>query len=421
MSRPSPFAELDRDQRSAFLASWLGWAMDAFDFFVLTLVLNEIGKEFHVSKHELTFLITVTLVMRPVGAYLFGIWADKAGRRVPLMVNVCFYSTVGFLGAFAPNFAVLLVLRLLYGIGMGGEWGIGAALTMEKVPSDRRGFFSGILQAGYASGFLFAAVAHLVVHSYLGLSWRWLFGLSLLPALISLIIRAFVKESEVWVNTQEKMKAHGSSVRAVFFNRVVLRRFFYLILLMTAFTSLSHGTQDLYPTFLKETEHAGRALSSSVSDWIMIVANIGAIIGGVCFGALSDRIGRKGVIVLGALLTLPLLPLFTLPTEPWLLGLGMFLVQATTQGAWAAVPAHLSELSPNAIRGFYPGVTYQLGNLCTSFNATFQTMIAVAWGYPASFWAIVGAACVSLAALTWFGPQADGVDFADTDESSVRA
>lgn len=393
--------------------------MDAFDFFILTLVLNEIGQEFHVSKRQLTFLITVTLVMRPLGAYLFGIWADKAGRRVPLMVNVCFYSTVGFLGAFAPNFAVLVVLRLLYGIGMGGEWGIGAALTMEKVPPGKRGFFSGILQAGYASGFLFASVAHLFLHSCLGLSWRWLFGLSILPALISLIVRAFVKESEVWVSTQEKMRAHGSSVRAVFFDPAVLRRFGYLILLMTAFTSLSHGTQDLYPTFLKETEHAGRALSSAVADWVMIVANAGAIIGGVFFGSLSDRIGRRGVIVLGSLTTLPLLPLFTVPHNPWLLGLGMFLVQATTQGAWAAVPAHLSELSPNAIRGFYPGVTYQLGNLCTSCNATLQTGMAAAWGYPVSFWVLVGAACVSLAALTWFGPHADGVDFTAQDEKET--
>ncbi|EFV13175.1 sialate:H+ symporter (SHS) family MFS transporter [Segniliparus rugosus ATCC BAA-974] len=409
---------LDRDQRSAFLASWLGWAMDSFDFFILALTLTEIEAEFHISPVQITYLLTVTLVMRPVGAYLFGIWADKAGRRVPLMANVCFYSAVGFLCAFAPNFTVLLVLRLLYGIGMGGEWGLGAALTMEKVPREKRGFFSGILQAGYASGYLFAAVAHLVVHSVFGLSWRWMFALSIFPAFISIIVRSFVKESEVWVNTQEKMKAHGSSVRSVFFNPVVLRRFLFLVVLMTAFTSLSHGTQDLYPKFLKDHVHGGPGFDPATSDWVMIVGNIGAIIGGVVFGSLSDRIGRRGVIVLGALLTLPLLPLFTLPREVWLLSLGMFLVQATTQGAWAAVPAHLSELSPNAVRGFYPGVTYQLGNLFTSFNATFQTMIAVALGYPASFWIIVGAACVALAALAWFGPRADGVDFAESPEEA---
>ena len=198
MTAPADDRKLTPDQRSAFLAALLGWTMDAFDYFVVVLVYAEVAKDFGVSLTQMAFLTTVTLIMRPVGALLFGLWADRVGRRIPLIVDVCFYSVVGFLCAFAPNFTVLLVLRLLYGIGMGGEWGLGAALAMEKIPARRRGFFSGVLQQGYSLGYLLAALASLLVTGVLGLSWRWLFALSIVPALISLIIRARVQESEVW-------------------------------------------------------------------------------------------------------------------------------------------------------------------------------------------------------------------------------
>src|SRR3954447_14836803 len=213
------------DQRNAFLAAFLGWTMDAFDYFIVVLVYAEIAKDFHVSLEKMAFLTTVTLIMRPVGALIFGIWADRRGRRVPLMVDVTFYSIIGFACAFAPNFSVLLVLRLLYGIGMGGEWGLGAALAMEKIPPARRGFFSGILQQGYSLGYLLASLASLVVLSWFGLSWRWLFALSIIPALISLFIRTRVRESEVWKDTRDKMKMTQSSFRDVLLNPAVLRRF----------------------------------------------------------------------------------------------------------------------------------------------------------------------------------------------------
>src|ERR1700760_2052638 len=197
---------LTNDQRNSFIAALLGWTMDAFDYFLVVLVYADIAKTFHHSKAEVAFLTTATLLMRPVGALLFGLWADRVGRRLPLMVDVVFYSVVGFLCAFAPNFTVLVILRLLYGIGMGGEWGLGAALAMEKVPARRRGFFSGVLQQGYSMGYLLASLASLVVLSGLGLSWRWLFALSIIPALISLLIRTRVQESEVWQATQDRMR-----------------------------------------------------------------------------------------------------------------------------------------------------------------------------------------------------------------------
>lgn len=248
---------LTTDQRNAFLAALLGWSMDAFDYFLVVLVYADIAETFHHSKTEVAFLTTATLAMRPVGALLFGLWADRVGRRIPLMADVIFYSIVGFLCAFAPNFTVLVILRLLYGIGMGGEWGLGAALAMEKIPPERRGFFSGLLQEGYLFGYLLATVAALLVTDWLELSWRWLFGLSIIPALVSLIIRYRVKESEVWEATQDRMKLTQTRIRDVMRQGRVIRRFAYLVLLMTAFNWMSHGTQDIYPTFLHHSDGAG--------------------------------------------------------------------------------------------------------------------------------------------------------------------
>src|SRR3954470_18653187 len=253
LAAPAPRrVPLTADQRSSFVAAFLGWTMDAFDYFLVVLVYAEIAKDFGVPLTQMAFLTTATLLMRPVGAFIFGIWADRTGRRTPLIVDVCFYSLCGFLCAFAPNFTVLLVLRLLYGIGMGGEWGLGAALAMEKIPAQRRGFFSGLLQEGYSTGYLLATLAFLLVHGVLGLSWRWLFGFSALPALVSLIIRARVSESDVWVDTRKKMAATRTRMRDVFLDKEIVKRFAYLVILMTLFNWMSHGTQDVYPTFLKE-------------------------------------------------------------------------------------------------------------------------------------------------------------------------
>lgn len=342
---------LTPDQRNAFIAALLGWTMDAFDYFLVVLVYAEIARDFHESLTKMAFLTTVTLVMRPVGAFLFGLWADHRGRRLALMVDVAFYSIVGFLCAFAPNYAVLLVLRLLYGIGMGGEWGLGAALAMEKIPPERRGFYSGLLQQGYTLGYLLAALSYLVVHSALGLSWRWFFGLSIIPASISLLIRSHVRESEVWERTQETMRASRTSFRDVFLDRAVLRRFAYLIAFMTLFNWMSHGTQDVYPTFLREGVH----LSATTATWIAVVYNCGAFLGGIAFGSLSERLGRRRTIVLCALLGLPVVPIYAWSHTAGLLCAGAFLMQFVVQGAWGVVPAHLTELSPDAIRGFYPG------------------------------------------------------------------
>jgi SHS family lactate transporter-like MFS transporter len=399
------------DQRNAFLAAFLGWTMDAFDYFIVVLVYAEIAKDFGVSLQRMAFLTTVTLLMRPVGALIFGVWADRVGRRIPLMVDVTFYSVVGFACAFAPNFTVLLALRLLYGIGMGGEWGLGAALAMEKIPAHRRGFFSGVLQEGYATGYLLAAASYLLVHSVLGLSWRWLFGLSIIPAFISLLIRSRVRESEVWQATRARVTQVG--IRKVLLNKVVLRRFGYLIALMTAFNWMSHGTQDIYPTFLK----TGIGLSATAATVIAIIYNVGAIIGGTVAGSLSQRFGRRVIIVACALLGLPIVPIFAYSHTAGYLCLGSFLMQVMVQGAWGVIPAHLTELSPDEIRGFYPGVTYQLGNCLAAFNLPIQEALAAKHGYPFALAVTIVPVLIAVAVLTALGSEARGVRFG-TDESS---
>lgn len=402
---------LNADQRNAFLAAFLGWTMDAFDYFLVIFVYADIAADFGRSKTAVAFLTTATLAMRPVGALLFGLWADRVGRRVPLMVNVVFYSVAGFLCAFAPNFTVLVILRLLFGIGMGGEWGLGAALAMEKVPVSRRGLFSGLLQQGYLVGYVLATLAALLMLDWLELSWRWLFALSILPAAISLLIRYRVKESEAWEATHDRMALTHTRIRDVLANPAVIRRFGYLVALMTAFTWMSHGTQDVYPTFLAATEHGGAGLPATTAKWVVVIYSIGGIIGGIVFGALSERLGRRHTIIYCALLGLPIVPLFAFSRSAALLCLGAFLIQVFVVGAWGVIPAHLNEMSPDAIRGLYPGVTYQLGNLFASLNLPIQEHLAAARGYPFALAVTIVPVLLIVALLAAIGTDATGREF----------
>ncbi|WP_265447822.1 MFS transporter [Flexivirga meconopsidis] len=411
--------KLTSDQRNAFAAAYLGWAMDAFDYFLVVLIYAQIAKDFGKSLTEMSLITTMTLVMRPVGAFLFGLWADRAGRRIPLMVDVVFYSIVGFLCAFAPNFTVLMVLRMLYGLGMGGEWGLGAALAMEKIPSKRRGLFSGILQGGYSMGYLLASLAFLVVNTWWGLSWRWMFALSIVPALISLIIRSRVEESEVWESTQQRFKQSTTKASDILKNPAIWKRFIFLVLLMTAFNWMSHGTQDVYPTFLKEHVDDGLGFASSTATWIAVIYNLGAIVGGATAGALSERYGRKIIIVVCAVLALPVIPLFAYSTTVGMVILGSFLMQVMVQGAWGVIPAHLTEMSPDEIRGFYPGVTYQLGNCLAAFNLPIQESLASSHGYPFALAATMVPVFIAVIVLTLIGKERKGIEFGTQRTSAV--
>ena len=404
MSTATTDERITPEARRAVTAAFLGWTMDAFDYFVVVLVYADVAKEFGVSLTRMAFLTTVTLLMRPIGAAIFGLWADRVGRKKVLMIDVGFYSVVGFACAFAPNYSTLLVLRLLYGIGMGGEWGLGASLAMEKVPPRRRGLVSGLLQQGYSCGYLLAAAAYLAITNWTDWGWRGLFALSIVPALLSLFVRARVEESEVWEETRANATENRTTVGQILRSPLVLRRFGYLVLLMTAFNWMSHGTQDVYPTYLKDGLH----FAPNTALYVAMLYNVGAIIGGTLMGAASERFGRRAVVVFCALLGLPILPLFAASSTLGLVCLGSFIMQMVVQGAWGVIPAHLTELSPAEIRGFYPGVTYQLGNCLAAFNLPIQEHLAKTHSYGFALSATMIPVFLAVAGLAAIGKEARG-------------
>src|SRR3954453_9355858 len=407
---------LTRDQRNAFVAAWLGWAMDAFDYFLLVFVISDVAKDFDTSKTKVAVATTLTLAARPVGAALFGYLADKRGRRPILLACVLFYSSVGFLTAFSTSLTMLLVLRTLYGIGMGGEWGLGASLAMEKIPAAKRGFYSGVLQQGYPVGYLLAAIAFFLVEPIAG--WRGLFICAAIPALLALFIRMRVKESEAWQATKERERQTRVGFREVLLNPAVARRFGYLVLLMAAFNFMSHGTQDYYPTFLEDTFNA----SHTTTVMMAIIYNIGANLGGPYFGALSQGFGRKRTIIVCAGFALLVSPAFAYAPTLALLAVSAFVMQFFVQGAWGVIPAHLTELSPDEIRGFYPGVTYQLGNLLAALNLPIQTSLAESHGGRFALFAVIVPVLVAVIALTALGREARGIELgAGPDEEAARS
>src|SRR5216110_4012925 len=377
------FKSLDRNQRNTFLACFLGWALDAFDFFLLTFVIVPMAGDFGASIAELGYAITLTLAMRPVGAFIFGLLGDRFGRRMPLMIDIIFYSAMELLTAFSPNYTVLLIFRALYGIGMGGEWGLGASLAMETLPTAARGLFSGILQQGYAFGYLLAAVVYWIVFPFFG--WRGLFVAGALPAFLVLYIRAHVPESPVWLRHQHETSNFWSDLLGVLKRHWVL--FVYVVLLMTAFNALSHGTQDMYQTFLGEQRHYGVTQKAATG----IIYAVGAICGGTVVGHLSQKWGRRRSIIFTAVFGIILIPLCVFPSSFSLLVIGGFAMQFMVQGAWGIVPVHLNELSPEELRGTFPGFAYQLGNLFAAPIAVVEAKLAESFptasggaGYAAS-------------------------------------
>ena len=390
------------EQKHVVAASFLGWSLDAFDFFLLVFVLKDIAAEFHTEITTVTLALFLTLAMRPVGAFLFGRAADRWGRRPTLMVDILLYSVIEFASGFAPSLTVLIILRALYGVAMGGEWGVGASLTMETIPPHARGFVSGLLQSGYPAGYFMASIVYGVLFPYIG--WRGMFMVGVIPALLVLYIRRNVPESPSW--SKEVATERGGTLAML---KSHWRLGIYAVVLMTAFNFFSHGTQDIYPTFL-QVQHQ---FAPHVVSIIAVVYNIGAIIGGILFGTLSERFGRRRCIIIAALLTLPVIPLWAFSDSPVMLAVGAFLMQFTVQGAWGVVPVHLNELSPANARATFPGFVYQLGNLLAAINGTLQTMLAEYFGgnYGLALAIVAGTVAIVIAALTAVGTEAKGVVF----------
>jgi len=396
-------------QRNTFIACFLGWSLDAFDFFILIFCVNALAAQFQAKVSAIAVAISLTLAMRPVGAFLFGMMADRFGRRPTLMVDIIAYSVFELGSAFAPSLRVFIVLRALFGVAMGGEWGVGSALAFETLPAENRGFFSGILQEGYVVGNLLAALVYGTLFPLIG--WRGMFVIGALPAFLVIYIRTKVDESPAWLQGHAARKADRHLGRNIW---TYLGTFLFLVVLMFAFTLFSHGTQDLYPTFLeKNLQFTPRTVS-----FIVIVYNIGALLGGVCFGTWSERIGRRRAIVIAALLAIPVIPLWAYSHTILMLAVGGFLMQFMVQGAFGVLPAHLNELSPPAVRGTLPGFAYQVGNLLASRNAVIQAKLAEGrYGgrYPPVFaWTVVVVASL-VAIITWSGRERRGADLSNTN------
>lgn len=360
---------LNREQRNTFIACFLGWTLDAFDFFLVIVTLQHIAHDFRVKVPLVAVAVTITLMLRPLGALIFGWIADRIGRRTPLMIDVGLYSALELATAFSPNLTVFIIIRAFYGVAMGGEWGIGAALAMESLPAAGRGLFSGILQEGYAVGNLLAGITLAVLYVHIG--WRGMFVIGALPALLIFYIRSKVPESPAWLAGARHSIANRRDplLHSI---RQAWPLFIYSILFMAAFNFMSHGTQDPYPLFLGTQHHFTPALVGTINA----ISAIGAIVGGIFFGTLSQRYGRRNTIVVCAVLGALLIPLWAFSQTIVLLALGGFLMQVMVQGAWGIIPAHLNEISPPIARGMFPGFTYQLGNLIAAGTLQIETSLA---------------------------------------------
>ncbi len=392
---------MPRHRALIVLAAYLGWTLDAFDFFIMVFVFNDVARHFHAGLTLNSLTLTLTLAMRPLGAFLFGRLADRHGRRPALMASILGYSLLEFTSGLAPTLGLFLVSRALFGIAMGGEWGVGAALTFESVPPSWRGRISGLLQAGYPSGYLLATVLFAFAYPYLG--WRGMFFVGAAPALLVLLVRGFVPESPAFTASAQNFPRQSVPFRPP------LRLTLFAIALMTAFNFLSHGTQDLYPSFLLGQLHLGHPTAASIA----VAYNVAAIVGGLICGIVSQTWGRRRTIATVVLLILPAIPLWAFATTPLCLGLGAVLVQFCVQGAWGVVPAHLNELAPASVRGTFPGFVYQFGNFLAAGNATIQSATAAALGHDLRL-PLAGMAALmalSVAALVWLGPEARHAEF----------
>jgi SHS family lactate transporter-like MFS transporter len=388
------------DHWAALIAGYLGWTLDAFDFFLVVFCLTAIGRDFNVTDKEMALTITFTLAFRPVGAFLFGLLADRYGRRLPLMLALVFYSVVEVASGLAPNYTTFLILRALFGIGMGGEWGVGASLAMEKAPQRLRGVLSGFLQQGYAMGNLLAAACFFLVFDRFG--WRPLFFIGGLPALLAIFVRMRVKESEVW--ERKRSASWGELGRAIAAN---WKMFVYISVFMMTMNFASHGTQDMYPTFLQRQWHLGVGQRAGVTAGSMV----GAIIGGTLCGWFSDRWGRRRVVIIALLAATAVVPLWAFAPSLALLFLGAFAIQFFVQGAWGVIPAHLAELSPDSVRGFLPGFGYQCGVLLASSVTYIEAVFAERTTYSMAMAATAVTVFVMAAIAAAAGPERRGTEF----------
>jgi MFS transporter, SHS family, lactate transporter len=403
-----------KSQKNVVVAAYLGWTLDAFDFFLMVFMFKDIAATFHVDVKSVVEATFLTLAARPIGAFVFGRLADRFGRKPTLMWNILAFSVLEGASGFAPSLTSFLALRFLFGIAMGGEWGIGSALTFETIPTRARGVVSGLLQAGYPSGYFVASIATFFFYDTLG--WRYMFLLGVVPAILVFFVRMGVDESPAFL--EKRIKKEQSNLFEVVGRNWKIA--VYAVILMTAFNFFSHGSQDAYANLFLKVQHGFDTHDAATMTAIM---NIGAILGGIGFGFLSERIGRRRAIILASLLALPVIPFWAFASTPLVLGIGAFLMQVSVQGAWGIIPVHLNELSPPEIRATFPGFVYQLGNLIASRNLPIQVKIAEAHGnnYGLAMATVIGTVVVVIILLVLWGPERRGVAMADAQREPAPA
>ncbi|MEO6092780.1 MAG: MFS transporter [Novosphingobium sp.] len=413
---PGGTADLTRSQWMAIWASYLGWTLDAFDFFLLVFMLKAISESFGSDIKAVSEALFLTLAARPVGALVFGWLGDRFGRRPILMLVIVLFSVLSALSGLARSLGELLLIRALFGFAMGGEWGLGASLVMETIPARLRGIVSGLLQSGYPSGYFLASLAYFLFFDHIG--WRGMFFIGFAPALLVLLIRSQVQESPAFV-AQQTARAKGEVAGALATIAGHWRLALYLIVLMTAFNFFSHGTQDLYPTFLQK-QHG---FDTHTTGTMTAIMNLGALTGALIFAPLSQHIGRRRAIMAAAALALPIIPLWAFTSGLVAMALGGFLIQVAVQGAWGIVPAYLNELSPPAVRAMFPGLVYQLGNLIASRNAVIQAGIAESHGnnYGLALALVTGITAMVLFTWTALGPDPNGRELSEPSRQPLPA
>ena len=389
----------DRNARKAVATGFLGWAIDAFDFFVLVFCVSAIAKDFGRSIPDVALTITASLMTRPIGAFIFGLLADRYGRKPVLIANITFYTLMEILSGFAPTYSAFFALRLLYGVGMGGNWGVGASLALESVPVKWRGFASGLLQEGYAVGNGLAAIAYFTIFPIFG--WRAMFFIGAIPALLTILLCLSVDESRAW----KESRTDAASYRAILFSNWKL--FLQLCVIMSAMNFIAHGTQDMYPTFLQRQ----RGFSPQDTSMMTLIGVVGAVIGGVSLGHFSNVWGRRRTVVTVTLCGLLVIPLWILAPNKPLLILGGFLMQFVVQGAWGAIPAHINELSPPQARGFFPGFVYQIGTLVSSSSAYIEARIAEKFSYSTAMGLMAAIVLLAAAIAVGLGPEKRNREF----------
>jgi SHS family lactate transporter-like MFS transporter len=393
------------------MATFLGWMFDGFDFTVLTFILIDIRNTFAVDAVLAGALGTVTLVMRLVGGVISGAMADKRGRKLPLMLSIAWMSLFAFLSGFSTSYPMLFALRALFGIGMGGVWAAGMPLTLEHWPAHLRGAASGLLQGGFAWGFILAAFTFRFLYpmfSGADLGWRVMFSVGILPVLLVPWIRARVPESPVWLERQRRIQSEGRAGRAPIlrlFQPDLIGTTVQCAALMTAFMFSYYAITFWYATLLR-----ARGIEPLA---YLVTLNLGQALGNPVWGWISDgRLGRRGAVTVAALLGVAAVPLFTLSMSHAVMWLGAVVVGICGIGIWGMAPTYLTERFPTIVRGVGPGLAYHTGAAIGSLTPTVIGLLQqrdVALGSAMAL--VIAIAGITVASVIWLGPETRGTRF----------